>query len=366
MKKLLEQQLRGTATKIVSLAALAMAFALAQSPAMAQDQSGDDADATSGEIEEIVVSATRRALQNSIDIKRQATGIVDALSIGDIGDIPSLSVGEAIEQVTGASGHRFKGSVSGISIRGLGPFLTSETFNGRQGTTAAASRSMNYQVFPSELTKSITIYKSQQADLIEGGTGGTIDIGTMRALEYGKRAVNMNMRAKYNEYADRASNADEWGTRGSVSYIDQWELASGNEVGFSIGYSRWDSGNPEETFSTSSNWKVCQTSIDPQDDRCTDRGGEYTVADQAADAANGIVANDLFFVPHSYYWRLNNAEVEVRDALMAHSNGARTTRTSPLTGSGRTSTTRMTGMISSSPTRAANPATSCIRTTTRC
>ena len=78
----------------------------------------------------------------------------------------------AIEQITGASGHRFKGSVSGISIRGLGPFLSLQTFNGRVGTTAAASRDMNYQVFPSELTKSITIYKTQQADLIVVGRDG--------------------------------------------------------------------------------------------------------------------------------------------------------------------------------------------------
>jgi TonB-dependent receptor len=297
--------------------ALALGFMLTHMPAMAQDQAdaNDDAE-VDNMMEEVIVSGTRRALQNSIDIKREATGIVDALSIGDIGDIPSLSVGEAIEQITGATGHRFKGSVSGISIRGLGPFLSLQTFNGRVGTTAAASRDMNYQVFPSELTKSITIYKTQQADLIEGGIAGTIDIGTMRALEYGKRSLNVNLRAKYNEYADKADNADPWGYRGSISYLDQWELPSGNELGFSIGYSRWDSGNPEETFSTSSSWVVCQADIDPQDDRCTDRGGEYTPSDQAADAADGIVRDDLYFIPNSYYWRLNNAEVEVRDALM--------------------------------------------------
>ena len=315
-KEILVQEPRDTSGRIV-LSAFALGLMLAHMPAMVQAQSSsDDANASEEAIEEIVVSGTRRALQNSIDIKRQATGIVDAMSIGDIGDIPSLSVGEAIEQITGASGHRFKGSVSGISIRGLGPFLTLQTFNGRQGTTAAASRDMNYQVFPSELTKSITIYKSQQADLIEGGTAGTIDIGTMRPLDYGKRSINMNMRAKYNEYAERASTAEEWGYRGSISYIDQWELPSGNELGLSIGYSRWDSGNPEETFSTSSNWKMCDTTVDPQDDRCTDRGGEYTPQDQADDLANGIVKDSLYFVPHSYYWRLNNAEVEERDALM--------------------------------------------------
>ena len=302
--------------KIAFPAAFALAFAVAHMPAMAQDAGDGDDAASSGEIEEIVVSGTRRALQNSIDIKRQATGIVDALSIGDIGDIPSLSVGEAIEQVTGASGHRFKGSVSGISIRGMGPFLTLQTFNGRQGTTAAASRDMNYQVFPSELTKQITIYKTQQADLIEGGIAGTIDIGTMRALDYGKRSVNLNMRGLYNEYAERADNADPWGYRGSLSYVDQWELDNGSEFGLSLGYSRWDSGNPEETFSTSSSWVVCDTEVDPQDDRCTDRGGEYTPQDQADDLANGIVKDSLYFIPNSYYWRLNNAEVEERDAVM--------------------------------------------------
>jgi TonB-dependent receptor len=292
-----------------------MGLMLAHMPALAQDQSGgNDASAAAEPIEEIVVSGTRRALQNSIDIKRQATGIVDAMSIGDIGDIPSLSVGEAIEQITGAAGHRFKGSISGISIRGLGPFLSLQTFNGRMGTTAAASRDMNYQVFPSELTKQITIYKSQQADLIEGGTAGTIDIGTMRPLEYGKQAINLNMRGLYNEYAERADNASEWGYRGSLSYVDQWELGNDSELGLSLGYSRWDSGNPEETYATSSSWKICETDVssDPGTGRCS----EYYPEDQAEDAANGIVNESLYFMPHSMYWRMNNAEVEKRDAII--------------------------------------------------
>jgi TonB-dependent receptor len=290
-----------------------MGLMLAHMPALAQDQSGgDDAAAAAGPIEEIVVSGTRRALQNSIDIKRQATGIVDAMSIGDIGDIPSLSVGEAIEQITGAGGHRFKGSISGISIRGLGPFLSLQTFNGRMGTTAAASRDMNYQVFPSELTKQITIYKSQQADLIEGGIAGTIDIGTMRPLQYGKRAVNLNVRGLYNEYAERASNASEWGSRGSLSYVDQWEFNNGNELGLAIGYSRWESGNPEETYATSSSWQMCDASTDNGRNRCE----PYDQQDQADDAADGIVNDSLYFIPNSIYWRMNNAEVEKRDAVI--------------------------------------------------
>jgi hypothetical protein len=101
--KMLVQQSSGTRGRNV-LPVFALGFMLAHMPVMAQAQSSsDDANASEEAIEEIVVSGTRRALQNSIDIKRQATGIVDAMSIGDIGDIPSLSVGEAIEQITGAS-----------------------------------------------------------------------------------------------------------------------------------------------------------------------------------------------------------------------------------------------------------------------
>ena len=282
--------------------------------AFAQDQTTDASVSDDQEVvlEEVVVSGTRRALQNSIDIKRDAAGIVDAMSIGDIGDIPSLSVGEAIEQIAGASGHRFKGSVSGISIRGMGSFLTLQTFNGRQGTTAAASRDMNYQVFPAELTKSITIYKAQQADLIEGGTAGTIDIGTVRALEYGKRAINFNLRGKYNSHASRVDGNDGYGYRGSLSYIDQWETAGGNELGLSIGYSRWDSGNPEESYNTSSSWKICDASVDRKKDRCQ----EYYQDDQYDDLQDGIVKDSLYFIPHSMYWRMNNDEVEVRDAII--------------------------------------------------
>ena len=122
MTELLEQRQHSTRKHIFQ--ALALGFMMAHMPAMAQDQAASDEAEAETVMEEVIVSGTRRALQNSIDIKRSAPGIVDAMSMGDIGDIPSLSVGEAIEQITGASGHRFKGSVSGISIRGLGPFLS--------------------------------------------------------------------------------------------------------------------------------------------------------------------------------------------------------------------------------------------------
>lgn len=44
------------------------------------------------ELETVTVTGPRLVIQNAIDIKRNATAIVDGLSASDIGDLPALSI----------------------------------------------------------------------------------------------------------------------------------------------------------------------------------------------------------------------------------------------------------------------------------
>ena len=74
------------------------------------------------DVEIISVTGTRRTIQDQIAIKREATTVVDGLSSEDIGDLPALSIGEALESITGAASHRENGGATEITIRGLGPF----------------------------------------------------------------------------------------------------------------------------------------------------------------------------------------------------------------------------------------------------
>ena len=76
-----------------------------------------------------------------------------------------------------------------ISIRGLGPFLSATTFNGREATNGSGDRSVNFSQFPSELMNKLAIYKTQDASLIEGGVAGLISLETLKPLEYGKRPL---------------------------------------------------------------------------------------------------------------------------------------------------------------------------------
>lgn len=57
-------------------------------------------------VDEIVVSGSRQVIQDAIALKRSSTQIVDGLIADEIGDIPALSIGEALENITGVASHR--------------------------------------------------------------------------------------------------------------------------------------------------------------------------------------------------------------------------------------------------------------------
>jgi outer membrane receptor for ferrienterochelin and colicin len=148
-------------SKTVYASTLACMMAM---PVMAQES--DAAPAVDDATEVIEVKGIRQTIQDSISIKRLSTSIVDGLSADDIGDLPALSIGEALETLTGASSHREQGGATEISIRGLGPYLGSTVFNGREAANGSGDRSVNFSQFPSELFNKIAIYKTQEASLI--------------------------------------------------------------------------------------------------------------------------------------------------------------------------------------------------------
>ena len=71
-------------------------------------------------LDTIRITGTRQVIQDSIALKRDSTQIVDGLSADEIGDIPALSIGEALENVTGVASHRENGGATEVSIRATG------------------------------------------------------------------------------------------------------------------------------------------------------------------------------------------------------------------------------------------------------
>ena len=241
-------------------------------------ESTDDADG----IEVVVVTGTRQVIQDSIDLKRNSTQIVDGISAAEIGDLPALSIGEALESITGAASHRENGGATEVSIRGLGPYLSSTVVNGRAATNGSGDRSVNFSQFPSELVNKLSIFKTQDASQIEGGVAGQIQIETLKPLDYGKRRIQAEIKGNYNP--DQANQADteagELGYRGTLSFVDQFETSGLGDIGISIGAQRSDISQPEaesrSTGPTSNSRPACLITNGLARYTDPDNGGTFT------------------------------------------------------------------------------------------
>lgn len=205
-------------------------------------------------LEVISVTGSRKTVQNQIAIKREATTVVDGLSADDIGDLPALSIGEALESITGAASHRENGGATEITIRGLGPFLSATHINGREATNGSGDRSVNFSQFPSELMKKVAIYKTQDASMIEGGVAGVITLETLKPLDHDKQSIQGEVKLNYNPDESNVDNSlqSDLGYRGTFSYVDQYDFDNGQALGVSVGIQRQDISQPEAEYRSSS------------------------------------------------------------------------------------------------------------------
>ncbi len=281
------------------------ALALSATAAQAQQSSPDpqaQVPPSDEEGEEIIVQGIRATIQDSIETKRQETAIVDALSADDIGDLPALSVGQAIQTITGATTHREKGDASEIALRGLGPFLSNATFNGRDATNGSGDRSVNFGQFPSELISKIMIYKTQQANLVEGGVAGSIELQTLRPLDFNRSRFQAEIKGNYHPYQDRIVGSAGTGSRLTLSYVDQFDTGALGRIGISLGAQRSRTANPEETVAGSSTWVACNATITVANGNCTE-----------ASRAQVAAGTPFFLAPNAITFR-QISELDERDS----------------------------------------------------
>ena len=138
---------------------------------------------------EIVVTGIRGSLTNAVNIKRNADGLVDAVSAEDIGKFPDNDVAESLARIPGISVNRQFGQGQQVSIRGASNQLTLTTLNGQTVASTgwydqqSIDRSFNYSLLPPEMIAGIEVYKSSRADLVEGGVGGTANVRTRKPLD---------------------------------------------------------------------------------------------------------------------------------------------------------------------------------------
>ncbi|NND71095.1 MAG: TonB-dependent receptor, partial [Rhodothermales bacterium] len=289
------------------------------------DESIDEID----EIEEVVTYGSRRTVQRSLDLKRNSTQIVDGLSAEEIGDIPALSIGAALETITAATSHRENGGATELSVRGLGPFLGTTVINGREATNGGGNRAVNFSIFPSEMFNKIAIHKTQSAEYIEGAVSGQVHLDTKKPLDYGRRLLQANVKLAHSPDETNIDGGQDFGSRATFSYIDQFAFDNGANLGVSVGVQVRDETNPEQEYQSTSGGgrlEACElTSFDsnalPTDTvgRCHDGAGDVSndaIQDLIDSNPNYNSVDDIPFayIPRDHRYRQNTTDDE-REAI---------------------------------------------------
>ena len=250
MTKQSEKMALGRAGKLALLSGVSVMAMGAFAPAMAQsatevaDQEGDT----------IVVTGVRASLDRAMDIKRNADGVVDAISAEDMGKFPDTNLAESLQRITGVSINRVNGEGSEVTVRGFGPGFNLITLNGRTLPTAevgvigargnyngGGSRSFDFSNLASEGVASLEVYKTGKATLPTGGIGATVNINTLRPLAGGGTQASVQAKALHDTSV--SDGGDD--LTPELSGVANWVNEAGNfGVGVFGSYSKRDSGAP--------------------------------------------------------------------------------------------------------------------------
>jgi len=236
-----------------NLLALAVASVLVSvMSAHAADQATDQTGAQdTSELGEIKVTGIRHSIETAIETKQSSTSIVEAISAEDLGKLPDISIAESIARLPGLSAQRVGGRAQVISVRGLSPDFSTTLLNGREMVSTGDNRSVEFDQYPAELIGSVLIYKTPDAGLIGQGLSGTIDMQTVRPLNFNQPVGVVGLRGEHNSLGS-AANSDGTGNRFNASYI--WQSAD-HTFGFAAGFAHQDTPVQEEQVGLYEPWE---------------------------------------------------------------------------------------------------------------
>jgi TonB-dependent receptor len=154
-------------------------LAMTAVPASAQQAAAAD------QVESVTVTGIIGSLQRNLDIKRDAGGLVDAISAEDIGKFPDVDIAAAMQRIPGVTISRGSSAVGGvptsngtateITVRGFGPSFNETLYDGRK-VSSGVGRAFDFSSVGADFVSQIDVLKSPDASLSAGAIGATVNI----------------------------------------------------------------------------------------------------------------------------------------------------------------------------------------------
>lgn len=221
------------------LGAATIALLMAASPTFAQDVEEEDLVQ-----DEVITTGIRQSIEESLNLKRKSRSIIEAVTAEDIGKLPDVSIADSLARLPGVTAQRVRGRAQQISIRGLGPDFSLALLNGREVVSAGSNRGIEFDQFPSELIAQGVVYKTPDARLAAFGIAGSVDLRTVRPLDYTEDQLAVSGRYVINDNGSLNPDFGDDGYRLFGSYIGQNDDGT---WGWSLGVTH--ENNPTQFFS---------------------------------------------------------------------------------------------------------------------
>lgn len=176
---------------------IALVVALAWSGAAAAQEAGT--------LDELVVTGQRLSQQRAIDTKRQAAGVVDAISADEIGRLADKNVAENVERLPGVGLAYDQGEGRYVSIRGTPAQLNNVTLNGVEvGNPDGDSRALPLDVISGQLLGRIEVVKAVTPDMDAQGIGGTVNLVTQSPFDFRQdRFARGSLQVGYQDFNEK-------------------------------------------------------------------------------------------------------------------------------------------------------------------
>lgn len=167
----------------------------------------EDQNATTLSVVNVV--GVRASQMRAIQLKREAPNIQDSITAESIGQLPDVTITDALQRVTGVQINRDAGVGTSVDVRGLpevGTMLNGEVFI---TPNQIDSQQPDFEMLPATLFRGVDVIKSPTASMLDTGISGDLNLHTYRPWD-----LPNGFTYSYSAHGERGDATDKWGAGG--------------------------------------------------------------------------------------------------------------------------------------------------------
>lgn len=212
---------------------LAVAIGLSASGALQANESLPD----------VVVTGQQYAQDKALTKYQNTDAIESFISSDEMGQFVDQNVAESAQRLPGVSITRDQGEGRFVSVRGIGPELSTVTVNGmRLGTPEDGSRAVPLDVIPTGSVDTIGITKAPTPDMAGDSIGGNVNVQSASPFEQDEGQIRYRAEASHNQLSG------ETGPNFQFSMSDVFNETLGVSFGINYRDRKLESDNVEAEY----------------------------------------------------------------------------------------------------------------------